>query len=98
MFAAWSPAADRPLGLFRACAVLAVLGTGLAAAYSLRVLRTVWAGERTEPGLVDARGGELAVLGVLVVAVVALGILPGPLLQTTIADVTAITTPGSVVR
>ena len=48
MFAAWSPAADRPLGLFRACAVLAVLGTGLAAAYSLRVLRTVWAGERTD--------------------------------------------------
>ena len=50
MFAAWSPAADRPLGLFRACAVLAVLGTGLAAAYSLRVLRTVWAGERPDPG------------------------------------------------
>ena len=98
MFAAWSPAADRPLGLFRACAVLAVLGTGLAAAYSLRVLRTVWAGERTEPGLVDARGGELAVLAVLVVAVVALGVLPGPLLQTTIVDVTAITTPGSVIR
>jgi NADH-quinone oxidoreductase subunit M len=98
MFAAWSPAADRPLGLFRACAVLAVLGTGLAAAYSLRVLRTVWAGERTEPVLVDARGGELAVLAVLVVAVVALGVLPGPLLQTTIADVTAITTPGSVIR
>ena len=98
MFAAWSPAADRPLGLFRACTVLAVLGTGLAAAYSLRVLRTVWAGERPEPGLVDARGGELAVLAVLVVAVVALGVLPGPLLQTTIADVTAITTPGSVIR
>jgi len=35
---------------------------------------------------------------VLVVAVVALGVLPGPLLQTTIADVTAITTPGSVIR
>ena len=98
MFAAWSPAADRPLGLFRACAVLAVLGTGLAAAYSLRVLRTVWAGERTDPGLADAHGGELAVLAVLVVAVVALGVLPGPLLQTTIADVTAITTPGSVIR
>ena len=65
----------------------------------LRVLRTVWAGERTEPRLVDARGGELAVLAVLVLAVVALGVAPGPLLQTTIADATAITEPaGSVSR
>ena len=75
-----------------------MLGTGLAAAYSLRVLRTVWAGERTEPRLVDARGGELVVLAVLVLAVVALGVAPGPLLQTTIADATAITSPGSVSR
>jgi NADH-quinone oxidoreductase subunit M len=98
VLAAWSPATDRPLGLFRLCAVLAVLGTGLAAAYSLRVLRTVWAGERTEPALVDARGGELAVLAVIGLAVVALGVAPGPLLQTTIADATAITSPGSVSR
>jgi NADH-quinone oxidoreductase subunit M len=98
MLSAWSPAANRPQGLFRLLAVLAVLGTGLAAAYSLRVLRTVWAGERRLPGLADARGGELAVLAVLVLAVVALGVVPGPLLQTTIADVTVITTPGSVSR
>ena len=95
------PGRPRPTarsGCSALCAVLAVLGTGLAAAYSLRVLRTVWAGERTEPRLVDARGGELAVLAVLVLAVVALGVAPGPLLQTTIADATAITSPGSVSR
>ena len=34
----------------------------------------------------------------LVLAVVALGVAPGPLLQTTIADATAITSPGSVSR
>ena len=46
VYAAWSPAADRPAGLFRAVAVVAALGTVLAAAYALRVARTVWAGER----------------------------------------------------
>ena len=67
MLAAWSPA-DGPAAraVPRSARCSRSLGTGLAAAYSLRVLRTVWAGERTEPGLVDARGGELAVLAVLV--------------------------------
>ena len=49
VYAAWSPAADRPEGLFRTLAVVAAVGTVLAAAYALRVARTVWAGERTEP-------------------------------------------------
>ena len=98
LYAAWSPAPDRPVALLRVCVVLGAAGLALAAAYALRVARIVWAGSGPSPGLVDARGGELAVLAVLVVAVVALGVLPGPLLQTTIADVTAITTPGSVIR
>ena len=37
VYAAWSPAADRPEGLFRTLAVVAALGTVLAAAYALRV-------------------------------------------------------------
>ncbi|AKU17876.1 complex I subunit 4 family protein [Luteipulveratus mongoliensis] len=39
----WSPDSDRPLTLFRVLAAVAALGTVLAAAYALRVLRVVWA-------------------------------------------------------
>ncbi|MEO7061603.1 MAG: NADH-quinone oxidoreductase subunit M [Lapillicoccus sp.] len=49
VYAAWSPAADRPLGLLRTCAVVAVVGMALAAGYSLRVLRLVWAGGAAQP-------------------------------------------------
>ena len=92
LYAAWSPAVGSPVGLFRVLAAVAVVGTALAAAYSLRVLRLVWAGDRSAPALEDTRGPELAVLGVLVVAVVGLGVLPGPVLRATAPDVARIST------
>ena len=52
VYAAWSPAAGRPTGLFRVLAVLAVLGFALAAGYALRVLRLVWTGRPDEAGAV----------------------------------------------
>jgi NADH-quinone oxidoreductase subunit M len=90
VYAAWSPAADRPEGLFRALAVVAALGSVLAAAYALRVLRTVWAGERLTPFIEDSRDSEWDVIAVLVVAVLFLGIAPGPLLAMTGDAVTTI--------
>jgi NADH-quinone oxidoreductase subunit M len=92
MYAAWSPAPDRPAGLFHAFAVVAVIGTALAAGYALRVLRTVWAGERREPHIVDAHGAEGVVVGLLVAATIVLGVVPGPLLDTTLPEVSQIVT------
>jgi NADH-quinone oxidoreductase subunit M len=83
VYAAWSPAADRPEGLFRALAVVAALGTVLAAAYALRVARTVWMGDRSRPAIADSVDSEWDVTLGLVLATVALGVLPGPLLATT---------------
>lgn len=83
VYSAWWPADGRPVGLFRAVAVVGVLGTLLAAGYSLRVLRLVWSGERTEPAVADARGAEWVVLATLCTAVLVLGVLPGPLLDLT---------------
>lgn len=91
MYAAWNPAPDRPQTLMRALVVVAVLGAGVAAAYSLRVLRMIWSGDRTTPALEDARGGEWSVLAVLVVAVLVLGVAPGLVLNSTYEDVAAIT-------
>ena len=90
VYAAWSPAPDRPLGLLRACAVAAVLGTVLAAGYALRVARLVWSGARTEPRVEDARSVEWGVIAALVAAVVVLGVLPGPLLATTSSAASAL--------
>ncbi len=92
VYAAWSPAVDRPAGLFRACAVVGVVGMALAAAYALRVLRTVWAGHPGWTGAesaargIDARGTELLVLVTLVVLIVGAGVLPRPLLEVTAPD------------
>ena len=91
MYSAWSPAPDRPHGLMRALAVVAVTGTALAAGYSLRVLRLIWSGDRTLPAHRDARGGEWSVLAFLLAAVLVLGVAPGMLLNSTIKDVAAIT-------
>jgi NADH-quinone oxidoreductase subunit M len=91
MFSAWSPAPDRPEAFMRVLAVVAVTGTALAAAYSLRVLRLIWSGDRTSPKHEDAHGGEWSVLAVLVAATLVLGVAPGLLLNSTIKDVTAIT-------
>ena len=87
VYAAWWPAADRPRGLFVTCAVVAAIGAALAAAYALRVARTVWVGDRPDPEAAaatpDTRGVELGVLGVLGALVVLLGVVPGPLLSVT---------------
>ncbi|MGL5863022.1 MAG: complex I subunit 4 family protein, partial [Phycicoccus sp.] len=86
LYAAWLPAADRPRGVFVACAVVAAVGAALAAAYALRVARLVWVGDEPGPDVVsapDARGVEWVVLGVLVAVVVVLGMLPMTLLSVT---------------
>ncbi|GAB3588298.1 complex I subunit 4 family protein [Calidifontibacter terrae] len=74
---------------FHALAVIAAVGAVLGAAYSLRIARSVWAGrpDRPEPIRVepapwgDAVGLELVVCGVLVAAIVVLGVWPTGLLD-----------------
>ena len=63
VYAAWSPAAGRPEGLFRLLAVLAVCGIALAAGYALRVLRLVWAGrpEAPEASSEDSSEGHIRI-------------------------------------
>jgi NADH-quinone oxidoreductase subunit M len=87
LYAAWSPAPDRPVALLRVCVVLGAVGLALAAAYSLRVARIVWAGEGSEAAqgpaaepVADAHGARWAVVVTLVVVIVALGVLPHLLL------------------
>ena len=91
MYAAWNPAPDRPQGFFHVLVVVAVLGAGVAAAYSLRVLRLIWSGDRTTPAHADARGGEWSVLAVLMAAVLVLGVAPGLVLNSTYKVAAAIT-------
>ena len=71
----------------RPLAVLAVIGTAVAAAYWLRVLYSVWHGEReprwTTAVMGDATRHETATTAPLVIATLALGLLPGPLLAAT---------------
>ncbi len=89
LFAAWGPAADRPVAVYRVLAVGAVLGSVLAAAYAVRVLRAVWAGGASVPagdeltGTADAQGVEWVVIAVLIAAVVVLGVWPGPVMDQT---------------
>jgi NADH-quinone oxidoreductase subunit M len=94
VYAAWNPAADLDPTLYRICAVAGVVGMSLAAAYSLRVLRLVWAGHQNwtgpAPGTLqrrnrrdDARGAELIVVVALVALVLGLGVVPKPLLGVT---------------
>ncbi len=89
LFSAWGPAADRPLTLYRVLAIGAVLGSVLAAAYAVRVLRAVWAGGASVPagdesaGTVDAHGVEWAVVAVFIAAVVVLGVWPGAVMDQT---------------
>jgi NADH-quinone oxidoreductase subunit M len=79
-------------GLARPLAVLAAIGTVVAAAYWLRVLRVLWHGEpdpRWEESLGqpvtigDASTHETVTTAPLVLATVALGLVPGPLLALT---------------
>ena len=83
ILAAWSPAADRPEGWFRLYAVLAAVGGLLATAYSVRVLREVWSGDRAEPRIPDAVRTERVALRVLGGLVLLLGVLPILLLTVT---------------
>ncbi len=76
--------------LARPLAVLAVIGTVLAAAYLLRVLRLVWHGPREERWLTgdhpvtnDASPIEVGVTAPLVAGIVAVGLLPWILLDVT---------------
>ena len=87
LYAAWSPAPDRPVALLRVCVVLGAAGLALAAAYSLRVARIVWAGEGSEAAegpaaepVADSRGARWAVAMALVVVIVVLGLVPHLLL------------------
>lgn len=83
ILAAWSPAAGRTEGWFRAFAVVAALGAVLAVAYAARVLREVWSGDRTAPAIADVRGTSAVLVWVLVVAIVVLGVYPVALLELT---------------
>ena len=78
-----------PEGLFRALAVVAAVGTVLAAAYALRVLRTVWAGDahRAAASRTAATASGTS-SPCWCVAVLLLGIAPGPLLALTDDTVT----------
>ncbi|GAB3054575.1 NADH-quinone oxidoreductase subunit M [Intrasporangium mesophilum] len=87
LYAAWSPAPDRPAMLMRACVVVGAVGLALAAAYALRVARIVWAGEGSENAtgaaaepVRDSRGARWVVVVSLVVAMVVFGVLPQLLL------------------
>lgn len=74
--AALHPAADRPEALFAVCAVIAAIGAAIGGAYSIRVVRLVWMGDR-EPGEVaDADGAERVIGGVLIAGIVVLGVAP----------------------
>ncbi len=91
VYSAFAPGADRPRGLFVACAVVAAAGAALAAAYALRVARLVWVGDRPDPDLsptADTVGVERVVLGVLATTVVVLGVAPMTVLSVT-ADAVA---------
>lgn len=83
IYAAWDPAAARHDGWFTMFAVIAAVGAALAAAYSVRVLRLVWAGERTRPVISDAGLVERVAIGVLAGVVVGLGVYPLALLEVT---------------
>lgn len=89
IFSAWGPADDRSVTVFRVLASAAALGSVLAAAYALRVLRIVWAGGASLPAddasahTGDAHAVEWVVLAVLMSGVVVLGVWPGPLMDQT---------------
>ncbi|WP_238154619.1 complex I subunit 4 family protein [Ornithinimicrobium sufpigmenti] len=83
LYASWAPAADRPEGWFRTFTVIGALGAVLAVAYSVRVLREVWTGDRLEPRVPDAIVTERWAMGLLGVLVVAVGVLPTALLAVT---------------
>jgi NADH-quinone oxidoreductase subunit M len=89
LYAAWSPGADRPVTLMRACVFAGAVGLALAAAYSLRVARIVWAGEGSDPAAEPVRdlgGTRYGVVATLVVVIVLLGLVPHLLLNVSDLD------------
>jgi NADH-quinone oxidoreductase subunit M len=92
---AWSADGEGALGAAaRPLAILAAIGTAIAAAYWLRVLYVVWHGP-PEPrwagaAMGDATPHETATTAPLVVATFALGLAPGPLLAATAPAVGAL--------
>ncbi|MGI8947602.1 MAG: complex I subunit 4 family protein [Ornithinimicrobium sp.] len=98
VYSAWSPAADRPTGWFQLYAVIAAVGAAIAAAYVVRVLREVWMGERTTPVVSDADRLETVLVGVLALAVLALGLYPGPVLELTAPVVDTLLAAGAGAR
>ncbi|WP_237565562.1 complex I subunit 4 family protein [Ornithinimicrobium cavernae] len=98
LYAAWDPGPGRTVWWFRGFAVAAALGAVLAAAYAVRVLREVWAGDRRSPAIRDVRGVELGVLFVLGVGIVALGVYPVALLDLTAPAAEALVTTLGVGR
>ncbi|HEX8496630.1 MAG TPA: NADH-quinone oxidoreductase subunit M [Actinomycetales bacterium] len=97
VYGAWQSRTEGEPALWRTLAVLAVVGTALAAAYLLRVLHEIWHGARAEtdadavagpaaglaPASRDATGTELVVGVPLAVVTVVLGLLPWLLLRLT---------------
>jgi NADH-quinone oxidoreductase subunit M len=90
IYAAWSPAGDRPGGWFGLYAVLAAVGGALTVAYSARVLREVWSGDRLAPRIPDAVRTERYALRLLGALVLVLGVLPVLLLTVTAPATTAV--------
>lgn len=94
LYAAWSPAPGRPVVLLRACVVLAAVGLALAAGYSLRVARIVWAGEGApaDPGppLRDLHAARWGVTAAALAALVILGVAPQLFLRLSSPDVGAL--------
>jgi NADH-quinone oxidoreductase subunit M len=89
VFGAWQGLAGGALTYWRVLAVIAAAGTALAAAYLLRVLRSVWHGVPSAPAaddtsdLSDASAVELWVGAPLVGLTVALGLFPWLVLRVT---------------
>jgi NADH-quinone oxidoreductase subunit M len=98
---AWQSAALG--GLARPLAVLAAIGTAVAAAYWLRVLRVLWQGSAQPQAqatavttMGDATVHESITTAPLVLATVALGLVPGPLLALTAPVVRLLLSGGGV--
>ncbi|MGB3258092.1 MAG: NADH-quinone oxidoreductase subunit M [Ornithinimicrobium sp.] len=98
IYAAWEPTDSRHQGWFTLFAVVAAVGAALAAAYSVRVLREVWAGERTRPVIADASRIERSVMGLLILVVVGLGVYPLAVLEITEPAVSALWALGGAGR
>lgn len=87
LLAAWDPTDGRTAGWFRFFAVLALVGAVLLAAFGVRVLREVWAGDRVEPRISDAGRVEAAAIVLLGLALLVLGVLPSLVLDLSAVDV-----------